>query len=324
MVEEHHDRIGGQTYRVLACPACGVVSSEPRVPVDADWYVREAPLRESTSRDPLHGSAPGADWRFQQFFADRLPPGRLLDVGCGDGGFMKLAAARGFSPTGFDYDQRVVQQARTCELDAHCAEFEEFVAGRQEHEFEALTLFDVLEHTPEPAWFLKKLRRLLRPGGHIAVTLPNALRPLPFGREKHDYPPHHYTRWTPQALRGFLEREGFTVLRQEAQCLKLRYLSDHIFFYRLMPLALTLARRLIFGHARTDADRSISDLYSAAPESCRKRGFLSDKRTRQRLADAARLGFQLLSTPLTMGMRTYYLRRQPMAGDCLYTLAQLR
>ena len=52
------------------------------------------------------------------------------------------------------------------------------------------------------------------------MTLPNALRPLPFVREQHDYPPHHFTRWTPEAMRGFLEREGFSVVHQDAGSLK--------------------------------------------------------------------------------------------------------
>ena len=50
----------------------------------------------------------------------------------------------------------------------------------------------------------------------MAITVPNAARPLPFGREDFDLPPHHLTRWTPAALRAFLEREGFAVTRLDA------------------------------------------------------------------------------------------------------------
>ena len=323
LVEEHFDRIGEQNYRILSCPACDVVSSEPRLLVDAGWYVRQSPLREKTSQDPLHRPEPASDWRFQEFFSDRVPPGRLLDVGCGDGGFMEFAASRGFRTTGFDYDQRMVLQARTRGLDAHCAEFEDFVAGRQEGEFDALTLFDVLEHTPEPAWFLRQLKRLLKPGGHLAVTMPNAQRPIPFEREEHDYPPHHFTRWTPGALARFLEREGFSVQRQNAAVLHLRYLSDHIFFYRLMPGALAVARRLLLRNAGARQGRSISEALAADPQGT-SGGWLADKARRQRIVDAARFSFQLLAAPLTMVQRAHYRRREPDCGDCLYTLARAR
>ena len=317
LVEEHLDRIGGEKYRILSCPDCGVVSSEPRLPVGSEWYVKLSPARVETARDPRHGSSPEADWRFREFFSDRLPPGRLLDVGCGGGSFLALAARRGFRPTGFDYDRRMVEEARARGLDAHCAEFEEFLASRQEGEFDVLTLFDVLEHTPEPAWFLRQLKRLLKPGGHLAVTLPNAQRPLPFGREEHDYPPHHFTRWTPAALRSFLEREGFAVVRQNARALHLRYLSDHLFFYRFMPLALALARRILL--KGSGDGRTISEAYAAVGPG---HGLLADKARRQRIVDAARFCFQVLASPATLIQRARYLRRQPESGDCLYTLAQ--
>jgi SAM-dependent methyltransferase len=233
---------------------------------------------------------------------------------------MALAAERGFQPTGFDYDQRVVAESRRRGLDAHCAEFEEFLASRQEGEFEVLTLFDVLEHSPEPAWFLRRLRRLLRPGGHIALTMPNALRPLPFGREEHDYPPHHFTRWTPAALKSFLEREGFTVVRQNSRDLPLRYLSDHLFFYCLMPVALALVRRILL--KSTGGGRTISEDYAAAAAGAG--GILSDKGRRQRIVDAARFCFQMLAAPVSVVWRAYYRLRQPESGGCLYTLARAR
>ena len=257
-IEEHFDRIGGKKYRLLSCTECGVVSSEPREAVGADWYEKAAPIRGKEAH-----AAPEHDWRFRQFLTERFPPGagRLLDVGCGDGGFLELAARAGFHPTGFDYDERVVSKAKAKGLDAQATEFEAFCASRKVGEFDYATLFDVLEHTPEPAWFFGEVKRLLKPGGHAALTMPNARRPLPWGREEHDYPPHHFTRWSPESMRGFLERQGFEVLRQEAGTLKLRYLSDHFFFYRVMPGVLRIARGLIFGKKAEASGKTITELY---------------------------------------------------------------
>jgi hypothetical protein len=98
-VEDWHDAVGGKDYAVHACPSCGVEFSEPRVAVGADWYEKAAPLR---GREYKPG--PETDFRFKLFFAEPLTPGRLLDVGCGDGGFLALAKDRGWSVTGFDYD----------------------------------------------------------------------------------------------------------------------------------------------------------------------------------------------------------------------------
>src|SRR5690242_17116731 len=90
-IEDHFDRIGQKPYRVLLCRACGVASSEPREAVGAEWYEKCAPIRAQEARPPAE-----ADWRYQQFLAAKLPPGKLLDVGCGDGSFLSLAQKNGF------------------------------------------------------------------------------------------------------------------------------------------------------------------------------------------------------------------------------------
>lgn len=316
-VEEHFDRVGAKTYRLLRCPDCTVVFSEPRQAVGADWYAASAPLRGLEERP-----APDTDRRFREFFSDKLPPGRLLDVGCGDGGFLTLAVKQGFTVTGFDYDERVAAQARAQGLaDVSAMEFSAFIAGRRPAEFDAATLFDVLEHTPEPAWFLGRIKTLLKPGAYLAVTLPNGLRPLPWGREEHDYPPHHFTRWTPEALKGFLERQGFEVVRQEAGALRLSYLSDHFFFHRLMPVLIKLAKRVIFG-ANAKPGVTLSELYDLGARSAP--GGLGDKLSRQRLVNAARLVFLIHFAPVALLMKTYYRLSRPRCGDHLYTLARLR
>jgi len=312
--EEHLDPIGGKRYRLLDCPACGVTSSEPREPVGADWYEKERPTRARETRP-----APESDWRFRQFFSERLAPGRLLDVGCGDGGFLALAAARGFVGTGFDYDERMVAKARARGIaDAHAAEFADFCRTRRDGEFDYAVLFDVLEHTPEPAWFFGEVRRLLKPGGHVALTMPNALRPVPLGREEYDYPPHHFTRWTPDALKGFLERGGFEVARLDAGTLKTTFLSDVYFFRAVMPRLLALARRLLFGRAAPGA--TLTQLYEGAA----RPSPLSDKLRRQELVEAARRVFAVLFYPAALILRARFLARDPRCGEYLYVLARLK
>lgn len=329
-VESHLDPIGRKTYRVLRCPDCGVVFSEPREAVGPDWYEKAAPIRHLEM-----GARGEPDWRYETFFAEKLRPGRLLDVGCGGGAFVARAKARGFSPTGFDYEGRMVALAREKGIaDVEAGEFTEFCRRRREAEFDFITLFDVLEHAPEPARLLGLVKPLLKPGGHVAITLPNADRPLPWGREEHDYPPHHFTRWTPRAMRGFLERQGFAVVHQEAAELKVSYLADHFFFYVLMPGLLGLAKRVLFGQGAPEG--SFSELY-ATPAAVgepagkdpgagswrrRLRAALAEKGTRQRLVNA----FKSLCAPLAYSVAVpftvYYLALRAECGDCLYTLAR--
>lgn len=302
--------MAGGAYSLWSC-ACGVVFSEPRVPVGPDWYEKAAPLRAKEER-----ALPDKDWRFRTFLAEGLPPGKVLDVGCGDGGFLELAQRAGWSGVGFDYEKRMIALGRARGVEVHAEEFEAFCRSRAAGEFDAVTLFDVLEHTPEPLALLALVAPLVKAGGHLALTLPNARRPVPFKREEHDYPPHHYTRWTPEAMKGFLERNGFAVEHQDAGTLKLAYLSDHIFFYALMPFALKAAKRILFGKSADGG--TVSELYAASGSG----GALADKSRRQALVDAVKNVLRLVTWPVAAVMWLYYLATRPLPGDSLYTLAR--
>lgn len=207
-LERRRDPHSNTDYSLYAC-TCGVVFAWPCAPADADWYAKAVPLESSrpAERDP----------RYRLFFADLSPEPGLLDLGCGDGAFLGLARERGFSPcAGLDHDERRATLAREKGLDVRTEDWAAFLRGLPEGSLRTVTLFDVLEHLHDPRGLMKEVRRALGPGGRLAITVPNATRPLPFGREDFDLPPHHLTRWTPAALRAFLEHEGFEVARLEA------------------------------------------------------------------------------------------------------------
>jgi 2-polyprenyl-3-methyl-5-hydroxy-6-metoxy-1,4-benzoquinol methylase len=318
LLETHRDTIEGKDYRVLSCPSCGVVFSEPRQAVGGEWYAAAAPLR----LDVFSGD-PKSDRRFGLFLSEDIAPGKLLDIGCGDGGFLALAQSRGWRVAGFDYDARVARAAREKGLqDVSSEEFLTFMRRRPDEEFDAVTLFDVLEHTPEPLRFIEEVRRLLRPGGNLAVTLPNALRPLPWGREAHDFPPHHFTRWTPETLKNFLENNGFKVLRLEASELPVYYLAEHFFYYGLMRVLLPSAKRFLFGKGGGDA--TISDLYKRSGKSSENgiRAMMGDPKIRHRTAKLLKLLCAPFSYSVGAFLTAYYLLTRPCCGEHLYVFAR--
>jgi hypothetical protein len=117
-------------------------------------------------------------------------------------------------------------------------------------------------------------------------------------------------------MAGFLERNGFCVVRQDASSLRLAYLSDHVYFFAFMPYVLGAAKRLLFGVA--PAGKTVTELY----ESTGKAGALSDKATRQRLVDAAKLIGRVVTWPAAVLMWLYYKASSSQPGDSLYTLAR--
>jgi len=70
--------------------------------------------------------------------------------------------------------------------------------------FESVICTEVLEHVPEPAGALTELRRVIRPNGHLYVTVP-MLWPM-------HYEPHDYYRYTRHGLAYLLDRAGFDVI----------------------------------------------------------------------------------------------------------------
>lgn len=310
LVERHHDRIAGKDYELLRCAACRLVFTEPRDPVGPEWYARAfAQGIIERSRIEMFG------WRIEQFRSHGLH-GSLFDIGCGDGVFLTAAQELGFKASGFDFDPDAVAKARSLGLDARASDFDStFGDAGLQAAFDVVTLFDVLEHVPEPAGFLARAMRLVKPGGHMVFTMPDDRRPHPWDREELDYPPNHYTRWRPETLRRLLESQGLIVLRITSTPIDARYLAGQAFFNFLMPRCLPWIKRRVFGDAKS-VPGSGGKIDAAAPA-----GRLADKGLRARLVDAAFKVFNLLLLPVTWPMSLGY--RLAGYGHTLYALARV-
>lgn len=101
-------------------------------------------------------------------------PGQILDVGCAAGYFLSSARERGWQVSGLDVSAFAV--------DAAGKEFGEesiklatlLEACYPAESFDAVTLWDVLEHMPDPSANLKEAWRILKPGGILGLVIPNA------------------------------------------------------------------------------------------------------------------------------------------------------
>ena len=142
-------------------------------------------------------------------------PGRLLDVGCATGNYLAEMRRRGWQVTGVEIQPEAALYARSqLQLDVFNGDLLD--APFPDGSFEAITVWDVLEHTHDPLAIMKAVRRLLRPGGIVAFSIPDlqSADAARFGKYwiGYDAPRHLY----------LFEDETLALLLQRSQ---LRYLD---------------------------------------------------------------------------------------------------
>ena len=142
---------------------------------------------------------------------------RLLDAGCSAGLFLDRARAKGFDVEGVEFSADSSAFARShFGLKVRTGTLHDLPV--EAGSFEILTMFDVLEHVPDPAADIAAAHRLLRPGGLFLLSTPNIdglfprlSRPLArlIGYWPHPEPPYHLTQFSVRTLANMLRAGGF-------------------------------------------------------------------------------------------------------------------
>jgi ubiquinone/menaquinone biosynthesis C-methylase UbiE len=149
-----------------------------------------------------------------EFVTALAPADRALDLGVGDG--RVATAIRATHLTGADVSQVALDRARTRLPDAELVLLEpDEPLPFADNEFDLVSCIETLEHVRDVQLALSEIRRVLRPGGRLAVTTPAASRwrVLLRGME-HPFSPH-IRSFTRRSLRTTLETMGFHVLEMD-------------------------------------------------------------------------------------------------------------
>jgi SAM-dependent methyltransferase len=167
-----------------------------------DWYRPDAGARFHFAGDALLGRTRG-------LLAPRIdeiaPPGPVLDVGAGDGTLLDALRKRGREATGLERND-----ARPDFEDKSIEE----VSG--DGTWAAVVLWHSLEHLPRPRAAIRAAARLLKPGGVLAVAVPNtdSLQAGAFGDDwLHLDIPRHLVHLSTGTLCAGLAEDGFRIER---------------------------------------------------------------------------------------------------------------
>lgn len=149
---------------------------------------------------------------------------QLLDVGTGEGKALVEGKQRGWDVTGIDIVDNRIDYAKDCGIKFICAKFLEYELP--DNSFDFVYFDSVLEHVLDPAAYLIKIKKVLRPGGIVYIGVPNedslfnSIRRLVFnltGRKqlseklKPFDSPYHVTGFNIQSLEFIIKRTGLEI-----------------------------------------------------------------------------------------------------------------
>ena len=132
---------------------------------------------------------------------------RVLDVGCGPGRFAEHCAGADYR--GIELNAEAVKEARSCGRNVALEDLDD----QAREAFDVVTLFQVLEHVPDPVAFLSAAAARVSEGGLLIVSTPDMDGHI--GREINhvlNYPPHHLSWWSADAITSLFDRNGFDTI----------------------------------------------------------------------------------------------------------------
>jgi SAM-dependent methyltransferase len=211
-------------YDLVACTGCGLtyIANPPGAEELAAIYSASASYHADLQQpgsavwNRMDGLAAG---HLAFLKAVPVPRGRLLDVGCSTGQFLAKARGAGWDACGIEYSAGSADFARR-HFDLPVEQGSIHDTALADGSLDLVTMFDVIEHVPDPAADLARAWRLLRPGGWYVASTPNIDGLFPQASYNlarrldywpHPEPPYHLYQFSVRTLSAMLVQAGFTV-----------------------------------------------------------------------------------------------------------------
>jgi SAM-dependent methyltransferase len=118
-------------------------------------------------------------WTIEEFLSGSQP-GKILEVGCGDGTMLRLLVARGMEAIGVDASLSGIERCVELGLHAQCCDVSVDGLPFDDDEFDTVISLETFEHLMNPHYALQEVRRVLRSGGRFLCSVPNPLTGHPY------------------------------------------------------------------------------------------------------------------------------------------------
>lgn len=253
-----HCKVG--QFQVVRCNECGLFYTNPRRSAheSAKVYSEKYFMSDNPSTLGYEDYSVHAEG-LKQVFADNLsiietcvrPPASIIDVGCAFGYFVQLASSRGWKAEGVEISEFAAQVARE---KTGATIYTGALADARLHSrsYDAATMWDMLEHSCDPAGELEEVGRILKPGGYLFMTIPDAgsLPARLMGSRWYGFKSaaEHNFFFSKETLGRMLSRKGFGLVefRRGVWPCSMKFMSSKLAPYSPAAARLTdkLVRRL--------------------------------------------------------------------------------
>ena len=237
-------------WRMYACTSGGYGHHGPIVQCKQCGFVYASPRRQSgdvleiyeTVKDPLYlEERQGRILTFERHlkpmeaFTGPAQQRRLLDVGAYTGIFVNIAQRHGWDALGIEPSEWAVNEARMQGLTMQLGTLEN--AELPDAHFSVVTMWDVIEHVPDPRRTLEAAWRVLEPGGYLIIHTMDidSLFSRLLGKHWPWYMEMHLFYFSRRTLSAMLNDVGFNIVWMGAQgrYLQAGYLASRV--TALMP-----------------------------------------------------------------------------------------
>jgi 2-polyprenyl-3-methyl-5-hydroxy-6-metoxy-1,4-benzoquinol methylase len=210
-------------WTVHRCPMCGLGFLDPR-PSESEI---EGLYRSDYFSERYDGGIDPDSLQYKKrlsgeqhrtkFIKSIKRSGHLLDIGCGYGYFLDASRREGYKVHGIDVSEWAAKYAiEKLGLSITLGKIGDVHFPPQN--FDIITMWHSLEHTPNPHMALQKAKSWLKKDGILVIDVPNyeGTDARKIWHEWDDWSlPYHYWHFTSKSLKLLLSHHGFKVIKQK-------------------------------------------------------------------------------------------------------------
>ncbi len=203
------------SFRVVKCNNCNLVYINPRLSEkeSKDLYTKNIISPAQYYKESQEGDYITFKKRVQWIEEMYGKKGKMLDIGCNIGTFLKAANESSWDCYGIDINKSVEEDCKRIGIKFFAATLEE--AKFKNDFFDVIVMNDLIEHVHDPRGLINQVHKILKPDGLIFIVTPDIgsiTARLLSKRWHHLKPNEHITYFSKPTMRRLLEGQGFSII----------------------------------------------------------------------------------------------------------------